>query len=89
MAWPMLRARNQPCYTALTKLYIINFTPMATATSTPGSTGNVVGTDMLIPEFSMEKMVADNIGRMILARYDALMGDHGGDQCEHRDQMCH
>jgi len=67
------QAKQAAARSALTKLYNINFTPMATDISTPGSTGKVAGTDMLISEFSMDQTVADNIGRKILARYDELM----------------
>jgi len=67
------QAKQAAARSALTKLYNINFTPMTTDTSTPGSTSKVAGTDMLISEFSMDQSVADNIGRVILARYDELM----------------
>eukprot|EP00092_Neocalanus_flemingeri_P029434 GFUD01031960.1.p1 GENE.GFUD01031960.1~~GFUD01031960.1.p1 ORF type:complete len:688 (-),score=250.66 GFUD01031960.1:145-2208(-) len=67
------QAKQAAARSALTKLYNINFTPMTTNTSTPGSASKVAGTDMLISEFSMDQSVADSIGRLILARYDELM----------------
>jgi len=66
-------AKQAAARSALTKMYNMNFTPMATDTSTPGSTSKVAGTDMLISEFSMDQSVADNIGKLILVRYDELM----------------
>jgi len=66
-------AKQAAAKSALTKLYNINFTPMTTDSSTPGSTSKVVGTNMLISEFSMDQGVADNIGKLILSKYDELM----------------
>ena len=36
----------------------------------------VAGTDMVLSEFSENQSVADNIGRLILEKYDELMVNH-------------
>ena len=67
-------AKQAAARAALTQLYNMNFTPMTGDNSTPGSAGKkVAGTDLLVSEFSMDQSVADNIGKLILARYDELM----------------
>jgi len=67
-------AKQAAARAALTQLYNMNFTPMTGDNSTPGSAGKkVAGTDLLVSELSMDQSVADNIGKLILARYDELM----------------
>merc|ERR1719233_2210799 len=68
-------AKQAAAKTALTQLYNMNFTPMASDISTPGGSGTskVAGTDLLVSEFSMDQSVADNIGKLVLSRYDELM----------------
>lgn len=60
-------AKQAAARAALTKLYNINFTPMATADGVGGE-GKVAGTDLQLAEFSEDQSVADNIGRLVLAR---------------------
>ena len=61
----------------LTKLYNIQFMlGQMEESDTTGEEMKVAGTDMVLSEFSENQSVADNIGRLILEKYDELMVGH-------------
>jgi len=67
-------AKQAAAKAALTQLYNMNFTHLTPDNSMSGSAPKkVAGTDLLVTEFSMDQAVADNIGKLILAKYDELM----------------
>ena len=60
-----------------TKLYNIQFMlGQMEESDTTGEEMKVAGTDMVLSEFSENQSVADNIGRLILEKYDELMVGH-------------
>ena len=58
----------------LNKVYKCNFNPTIMASSSGGSAQGQVSTEVCKVE--MEQSVADNVGRMVLAKYDELMKDN-------------
>ena len=66
-------AKQAAAKSILNKLYKMNFTVAEMDTN---EEMKVAGTDMVLSEFSEDQSVADNIGRLILEKYDELMVGH-------------
>jgi len=58
---------------ALSKLYGASFTPTVTAKHDTSAEKMVAGTGIPLSKFSMDQEVADNVGRMILDKFEALV----------------
>ena len=71
-------AKQAAAKTVLAQLYNLQFTLCGELeeTNDPGAEIKVAGTDMVLSEFSENQSVADNIGRLILEKYDQLMVGH-------------
>ena len=71
-------AKQAAAKTVLAQLYNLQFTLCGELeeTNDPGAEMKVAGTDMVLSEFSENQSVADNIGRLILEKYDQLMVGH-------------
>ncbi len=69
-------AKQAAAKTVLAQLYNLQFTHSGELedTNDPGAEMKVAGTDMVLSEFSENQSVADNIGRLILEKYDELVG---------------
>lgn len=66
-------AKQAAAKSILNKLYKMNF---AVGEMDTNDEMKVAGTDMVLSEFSEDQSVADNIGRLILEKYDELMVGH-------------
>ena len=66
-------AKQAAAKSILNKLYKMNF---AVGEMDTNEEMKVAGTDMVLSEFSEDQSVADNIGRLILEKYDELMVGH-------------
>ena len=67
-------AKQAAAKTILTKLYNVQFVlGQMEEAEVPGGERKVAGTDMVLSEFSENQSIADNIGRLILEKYDELM----------------
>ena len=71
-------AKQAAAKTVLTRLYNLQFSLCGELqeTSDPGAEMKVAGTDLVLSEFSENQSVADNIGRLVLEKYDELMIGH-------------
>ena len=71
-------AKQAAAKTVLAQLYNLQFTLCGELeeSNDPGAEMKVAGTDMVLSEFSENQSVADNIGRLILEKYDQLMVGH-------------
>ena len=69
-------AKQAAARTVLSKLYKIQFMLGQMEEAGSGEEMKVAGTDMVLSEFSEDQSIADNIGRLILQRYDEMMIGH-------------